>query len=98
MTTVASFAIQFLDPQGEPTQPLPQFAREPALLIALYRAMVLARAFDAKAIAMQRTGKSGSLRLRSARKRWESASRVRCGPKTFRRLRIATTPRSFFAV
>src|SRR5438105_10926443 len=63
MTTVAHFEIgytQFVDPQGEPTQPLPAFAREPAALIALYRAMVLARAFDAKAIAMQRTGKIGT--------------------------------------
>src|SRR5205814_5747879 len=63
MTTVAHFEIgytQFVDPQGEPTQPLPAFAREPATLIALYRAMVLARAFDAKAIAMQRTGKIGT--------------------------------------
>jgi len=63
MTTVATFEItytRFLDPQGEPTQPLPAFAREPAALIALYRAMVAARAFDAKAIALQRTGKIGT--------------------------------------
>ncbi len=63
MTTVAHFEIgytQFVDPQGEPTQPLPAFAREPAALIALYRAMVSARAFDAKAIALQRTGKIGT--------------------------------------
>jgi pyruvate dehydrogenase E1 component alpha subunit len=63
MPTVASFEIQFtrfLDPQGEPTQPLPEFAREPASLIGLYRSMVLTRAFDAKAIAMQRTGKIGT--------------------------------------
>jgi pyruvate dehydrogenase E1 component alpha subunit len=63
MTTVASFEIRytrFLDPQGEPTQPLPEFARDPAQLIALYRAMVLTRSFDAKAIALQRTGKIGT--------------------------------------
>ena len=63
MTTVAHFEIgytQLIDPQGEATQPLPAFAREPAALIALYRAMVLARAFDAKAIALQRTGKIGT--------------------------------------
>ena len=63
MTTVATFEIgytQFIDPQGEPTQPLPPFASDPATLIALYRAMVLARAFDAKAIALQRTGKIGT--------------------------------------
>jgi 2-oxoisovalerate dehydrogenase E1 component alpha subunit len=63
MTIVATFEIgytQFVDPQGEPTQPLPPFAKEPAALIALYRAMVLARTFDAKAIALQRTGKIGT--------------------------------------
>ncbi|MFZ5509602.1 MAG: pyruvate dehydrogenase (acetyl-transferring) E1 component subunit alpha [Pseudomonadota bacterium] len=63
MTTVASFEIrytQFLDPQGEPVQALPEFARDPAQLIRLYRAMVLTRSFDAKAIALQRTGKIGT--------------------------------------
>ena len=63
MTTVARFEIdytQFVNPEGEATQPLPDFAKEPAALIALYRAMLLARAFDAKAIALQRTGKIGT--------------------------------------
>jgi pyruvate dehydrogenase E1 component alpha subunit len=63
MTTVATFAIdytQFLDPQGVPTQPLPPFANDIATLVALYRAMVLTRTFDAKAIALQRTGKIGT--------------------------------------
>src|SRR5574340_1052015 len=63
MAPVASFEIdytQFLDAHGEPTQPLPSFAREPAALVSLYRAMVLTRVFDAKAIALQRTGKIGT--------------------------------------
>lgn len=63
MTAVARFEIaytQYLDAQGEPTQPLPAFARDPAQLVALYRAMLLTRAFDAKAIALQRTGKIGT--------------------------------------
>ena len=63
MTTVATFEIgytRFLDPQGEPTQPLPPFAQDSAVLIDLYRAMVAARVFDAKAIALQRTGKIGT--------------------------------------
>lgn len=63
MTRVASFEIdytQFLDHRGKPTQPLPRFAREPPALISLYRAMVLTRAFDTKAIALQRTGKIGT--------------------------------------
>src|SRR5437867_11780491 len=63
MTTVATFEIsytQFVDAQGEPTQALPPFATDSAALIALYRAMVAARAFDTKAIALQRTGKIGT--------------------------------------
>src|SRR5919106_2681596 len=63
MTKVAEFAIehsQFLDPSGRATGPLPEFAREPAALIPLYRAMVLTRRFDAKAIALQRTGRLGT--------------------------------------
>ncbi len=63
MSTVASFEIsytRFLDPQGATTQPLPQFATDPAVLVALYRAMVLTRLFDTKAIALQRTGKLGT--------------------------------------
>ena len=56
MTTMANFDIQytqFLSQQGEPTRPLPEFARD-AELIPLHRAMVLTRTFDAKAIALQR--------------------------------------------
>ena len=63
MTKVAEFAIeysQFLDPSGRGVGPLPEFAREPAALIPLYRAMVLTRRFDAKAIALQRTGRLGT--------------------------------------
>lgn len=63
MTIVGRFQVEFtrfLDPQGEATQPLPDFARDPAHLIPLYRAMQLTRAFDAKAIALQRTGKIGT--------------------------------------
>ena len=63
MTVLARFQIEhirFLDPHGEPVQPLPEFAREPGALIALYRAMMLTRAFDAKAIALQRTGNLGT--------------------------------------
>ncbi|RDU96802.1 pyruvate dehydrogenase (acetyl-transferring) E1 component subunit alpha [Trinickia dinghuensis] len=63
MTTVARFQIeytQFLDADGVPTQPLPEFAKDPNLLSGFYRAMVLTRAFDAKAVALQRTGKLGT--------------------------------------
>lgn len=63
MATVARFQVdytQFLDPKGEVTQPLPPFAQDPASLVPLYRAMHLARTFDTKAIALQRTGKIGT--------------------------------------
>jgi 2-oxoisovalerate dehydrogenase E1 component alpha subunit len=51
---------RFLDPKGNPVCPLPDFAADRAELVALYRAMVLARAFDAKAVALQRTGRLGT--------------------------------------
>ncbi|MFC3107072.1 pyruvate dehydrogenase (acetyl-transferring) E1 component subunit alpha [Undibacterium arcticum] len=63
MSTVARFEIeytQFLDPQGQATRPWPEFAQDPANLIAMYRAMVQTRLFDTKAIALQRTGKLGT--------------------------------------
>jgi len=59
VSVVARFEIrytQFLDPQGNVVAPLPEFARVPQDLVALYRWMVLMRAYDAKAIALQRTG------------------------------------------
>ncbi len=43
---------------------LPDFANDPGELIALYRAMVLTRAFDAKAVALQRTGRLGTYGMR----------------------------------
>ncbi len=63
MTKVASFHIEytrFLDPDGKALGPLPPFAQDPETLIALYRGMVLTRTFDAKAIALQRTGRLGT--------------------------------------
>ncbi len=63
MTQVASFMIEhtrFLDPQGRPTQALPDFAKRPEALIGLYKAMVLTRSFDAKAVSLQRTGRLGT--------------------------------------
>ena len=49
-----------LDRYGNAAGDLPAFARDPATLVALYRAMVLTRSFDAKAIALQRTGRLGT--------------------------------------
>jgi pyruvate dehydrogenase E1 component alpha subunit len=63
MTVAATFEIRFtryLDPSGRETAPLPSFAAEPRALVPDYRAMVLMRALDAKAVAMQRTGQIGT--------------------------------------
>ena len=63
MSVVARFEIrysQFLDAHGNVVAPLPEFARAPANLVALYRWMVLMRVYDAKAIALQRTGQIGT--------------------------------------
>ena len=63
MTTAATFQIeylQFLDPQGKVVAPLPAFAQDAGKLAALYKAMVLMRTYDAKAIALQRTGQLGT--------------------------------------
>jgi pyruvate dehydrogenase E1 component alpha subunit len=63
MIKVASFEIhysQFLDPTGAVVTELPAFARDPQALIPLYRGMVQTRRFDAKAVALQRTGRLGT--------------------------------------
>jgi 2-oxoisovalerate dehydrogenase E1 component alpha subunit len=63
MTAVAEFAVELtriLDSSGKPVAPLPDFARDPKQLIAVYRAMVITRAFDTKAITLQRTGRLGT--------------------------------------
>ena len=62
-TAVARFEIRhsrFLDPKGNAVRPLPDFARDRDQLVALYRGMVLARRFDAKAVTLQRTGRLGT--------------------------------------
>jgi len=63
MVAVASFVINhtgFINPKGEAIQPLPEFARDSAALVSMYRAMVLTRLFDRKAISLQRTGQLGT--------------------------------------
>jgi len=60
---VAHFDIgyrQCLAPEGRPLDGLPEFARDAETLIGLYRAMVRTRTFDAKAVALQRTGRLGT--------------------------------------
>jgi 2-oxoisovalerate dehydrogenase E1 component alpha subunit len=62
--TVASFQIeyvQYLDADGKPTRDdLPAFAQEGTRLVDLYQRMTFLRVFDAKAVALQRTGKLGT--------------------------------------
>ncbi len=63
MTRVASFEIEcigFIDAEGKATGDLPDFAADRDVLVELYRWMVLTRTFDAKAIALQRTGRLGT--------------------------------------
>ena len=63
LAIVCRFAIehrQYLDPDGRAIQPLPEFARDAQLLTGLYRHMVLARTFDQKMLALQRTGQLGT--------------------------------------
>jgi 2-oxoisovalerate dehydrogenase E1 component alpha subunit len=63
VTIVGRFEIesrQYLDVDGRAIGPLPESAGDPALLVALYRQMVLARTFDQKMLALQRTGQLGT--------------------------------------
>lgn len=63
MTTAAKFTIsatRMLDTTDKAAAALPDFARSADELTALYRVMTLTHAFDAKAIALQRTGRLGT--------------------------------------
>jgi pyruvate dehydrogenase E1 component alpha subunit len=51
---------QYLDASASLIGEPPEFARNPQTMIGLYRAMTLSRIFDAKAIALQRTGQLGT--------------------------------------
>ncbi len=60
---IARFEVrrrQYLAADGTVTAPLPAFAADAATLIAMYRAMALTRAFDVKAVSLQRTGRLGT--------------------------------------
>ncbi len=60
---VASFAVpytRYLDEAGGSCAPLPEFAQDVGELTRLYRATVLTRIFDEKAVALQRTGRMGT--------------------------------------
>ena len=63
MAIVGRFEIesrQYLDSHGRVIGPVPESARDPEVLVALYRQMVLARSFDQKMLALQRTGQLGT--------------------------------------
>lgn len=62
-SVVARFEIPYracLDADGTPLGPLPSFAEDGEQLLRMYRMMVRARAFDTKAVNLQRTGKLGT--------------------------------------
>jgi 2-oxoisovalerate dehydrogenase E1 component alpha subunit len=52
--------LQLLSPEGELSAAAPEFVKDTALLLHLFEAMTRARAFDGKAIALQRTGQLGT--------------------------------------
>ncbi|MBS0457647.1 MAG: pyruvate dehydrogenase (acetyl-transferring) E1 component subunit alpha [Proteobacteria bacterium] len=64
MSIAARFEIeylQYLDPSGKPVgKDLPAIAKDGARLVELFKQMLFVRVFDAKAIALQRTGKLGT--------------------------------------
>jgi pyruvate dehydrogenase E1 component alpha subunit len=64
MPTVATFDIeylQYLGPDGSLVrEDLPEFAKDPKELVELFKQMLFTRAFDTKAVALQRTGKLGT--------------------------------------
>jgi 2-oxoisovalerate dehydrogenase E1 component alpha subunit len=49
-----------LDVEGKIVGAMPEFASDPAILLGLYRFLVLTRTFDTKAVALQRTGRLGT--------------------------------------
>jgi len=62
--TAATFEIDYVQYLGEDGRlvrdDLPAFVQDPKALVALLRQMLLVRAFDTKAVALQRTGKLGT--------------------------------------
>jgi 2-oxoisovalerate dehydrogenase E1 component alpha subunit len=64
MRTAATFEIDYVQFLGEDgrllREDLPEFAKDPKALVALFKQMLLVRAFDTKAVALQRTGKLGT--------------------------------------
>lgn len=63
MAVVAEFEVQYtqyLSAQAKVNEDLPEFAQSAQTLIELYQHMCQLRAYDTKAVALQRTGKMGT--------------------------------------
>jgi 2-oxoisovalerate dehydrogenase E1 component alpha subunit len=63
LPVIAQFEVRrrgYVAPDGAVRQKLPDFASNTDLLLSLYRGMVLTRAFDLKAVSLQRTGRLGT--------------------------------------
>jgi pyruvate dehydrogenase E1 component alpha subunit len=63
LPVIAHFEVRrrgYLTPAGEATGKLPALADDVPSLVSLYRAMVLTRTFDLKAVSLQRTGRLGT--------------------------------------
>ena len=63
LPVIARFEVRrrsYLAPDGTVLRALPSFASDTDLLVSLYRAMVLTRTFDLKAVSLQRTGRLGT--------------------------------------
>jgi 2-oxoisovalerate dehydrogenase E1 component alpha subunit len=63
LPVIARFEVHrraYLAPDGTILRDLPDFAADQNLVVAIYRGMALARAFDLKAVSLQRTGRLGT--------------------------------------
>lgn len=63
LPVMATFSVRrraYLAPDGTALCELPEFAGDRELIVAMYRGMALARAFDLKAVSLQRTGRLGT--------------------------------------
>jgi 2-oxoisovalerate dehydrogenase E1 component alpha subunit len=63
LPVIATFNVyrrSYLGPDGSQLRAPPDFAGDRALVVSLYRGMALARAFDLKAVSLQRTGRLGT--------------------------------------
>jgi 2-oxoisovalerate dehydrogenase E1 component alpha subunit len=62
-SVIARFEVRrraYLAPDGTPRGVMPAWAADADALVPLYRAMVFTRAFDLKAVSLQRTGRLGT--------------------------------------